>query len=50
MRSAENGFDSILVENVNEMMFHGQNGWWKDLGFNKNSKHEIHKSTDTVAR
>jgi hypothetical protein len=33
MRSAENGFDSILVENVNEMMFHGQNGWWKDLGF-----------------
>jgi hypothetical protein len=30
--SAGNAVESILVENVNEMMFHGQNGWWKDSG------------------
>jgi hypothetical protein len=32
MRSIGNSVDPILVENVNEMMVHGQDGWWKDLG------------------
>jgi hypothetical protein len=32
MGSGGNGADAILVENVNEMMFNGKNGWWKDSG------------------
>ena len=32
MGSGGKGVESILVENVNEMMFNGKNGWWKDSG------------------
>jgi hypothetical protein len=32
MGSGGKGVESILVENVNEMMFNGKNEWWKDSG------------------
>ena len=32
MGSGGKGVESILAENVNEMMAHGQKGWWKDSG------------------
>jgi hypothetical protein len=28
----EGGIGAILIENVNEMMFQGENGWWRDQG------------------